>query len=128
MLKKIISVLLIGLVMNLAVVGAFAETKEEKEAKSAEKVKTQVAKLGTGKDARIQVKLKDGTKLKGYVREIKENSFLVMNENTGEPTEVPYPKIKQVKGNNLATGVKIAIGVGIVVALLVIISFIGRDS
>lgn len=47
--------------MNLAVVGAFAETKEEKEAKSAEKVKAQVIKLATGTDARIQVKLKDGT-------------------------------------------------------------------
>ena len=88
------------LVINLSL-GAtiYAETKVEKETKFAEKVKTDVAKLGTGKDSRIQVKLKDGTKLKGYVSQISENSFVVVDEKTGALAEVPYPNAKQVKGN-----------------------------
>ena len=85
-------------------------------------MKTDVAKLGTGKDSRIQVKLKDGTKLKGYVSQISENSFVVVDEKTGALAEVPYPNAKQVKGNNLNTGVKILLGVAIVFGILLIIS------
>jgi len=86
--------------------------------------KTNIAKLGSGTDAKVQVKLKDGTKLKGYVSQINENSFVVMNEKTGIPTEVPYPNAKQVKGNNLSTGVIIAIGIGIAVAIILLIGFL----
>src|SRR5258708_40167602 len=83
MFKKYLTTVLAVLVLNLAFgVTAFAGTDGEKEAKFAEKVKASVAKLGTGKDARVEVKLKDGTKLKGYVSQINENSFVVMNEKT----------------------------------------------
>jgi small nuclear ribonucleoprotein (snRNP)-like protein len=124
MLKKIVTIVLIGLVMNLAV---FAETKEDKALKRAEKVKANVTKLGTGKDARVEVKLKDGTKLKGYISEINENGFVVMNEKTGIATTVAYPQTKQVKGNNLSTGVKIAIGVGIFLVVVFLIGAYGGD-
>src|SRR4051812_24318295 len=66
MFKKYLTTVLAVLVLNLAFgATAFAGTDGEKEAKFAEKVKADVAKLGTGKDARVEVKLKDGTKLKG---------------------------------------------------------------
>ncbi|MEO6050713.1 MAG: hypothetical protein ABIP78_05195 [Pyrinomonadaceae bacterium] len=58
------------LVVNLSLSAvAFGETKEEKESKFAEKVKANVTKLGTGKDAGVEVKLKDGTKLKAMSAE-----------------------------------------------------------
>ncbi|MEO6050714.1 MAG: hypothetical protein ABIP78_05200 [Pyrinomonadaceae bacterium] len=57
-----------------------------------------------------------------------ENSFVVINEKTASPTEVPYPNAKQVKGNNLSTGAKIAIGVGIALLVLVIAGIAGRDQ
>ena len=53
--------------------------------------------------------------------EVNADSFVVINDETGTTREVPYPQAKQVKGNNLSTGVKIAIGVGIVLILLFII-------
>ena len=122
MFKKYLAVILAVLVINLSLSAvAFGETKEGKEGKFAEKVKANVTKLGTGKDARVEVKLKDGTKLKGYVSQINENSFVVMDEKTVTPTEVPYPQTKQIKGNNLSTGLKIAIGVGIALAVILII-------
>ena len=117
MLKKMLSMLLIGLVMNLGIVAVFAETTAEKEAKFAEKVKANIIKLGTGKDARVEVKLRDKTKLKGYVSQINENSFVVVEDKTGNASEVPYPNAKQVKGNNLSTGVKIVIVVAIIVVI-----------
>ena len=122
MIKKYLTLTLALLILNLSLSSvAFAETKEEKEAKFAGKVKTQITKLGTGTDAKVQVKLKDGTKLKGFVSQINENSYVVVDEKTGTPTEIPYPQTKQVKGNNLSTGVKIAIGVVVVLAVFLVI-------
>ena len=120
MLKQYLTVILAVLVINLSFGGrALAETpKETKAAKHAAKVKTNIAKLGTGKDAKIMVKLKDGTKLKGYVSQINETSFVVTNEVTGVETEVPYPNAKQVRGHNLSKGAKIVIGVLVVVVLV----------
>jgi hypothetical protein len=122
MYKKYFTLILTVLVFNLFLsASAFANTKAEKEAKFAAKVKSEIVKLGTGTDARIEVKLRDKTKLKGYVSQINENSFVVIEDKTGTATEVPYPNAKQVKGNNLSTGVKIAIGVAIVIAVVVLI-------
>jgi small nuclear ribonucleoprotein (snRNP)-like protein len=107
------------LVFNLFLgTSAFANTKEDK---FAAKVKTNITKLGTGQDARVEVKLRDKTKLKGYVSQINENSFVVIQDTTGTATEISFPNAKQVKGNNLSSGVKIAIGVAVVVAIIVLI-------
>ena len=130
MLKKYsvfaLAVLTINLFLGAAVFGA--TTNEEKEAKFAAKVKSEITKLGTGKDARVEVKLKDGTKLKGYVSQINETSFVVMDEKTATPTEVPYQQTKQVKGHNHSERVAIILGVVIVVVVIVIIGLRGRSS
>ena len=118
MLKKYFTLFLTILVFNLFLsIPLFANSKEDKFAK---KVKTNITKLGTGKDARVEVKLRDKTKLKGYVSQINENSFVVVDEKTGASTEVPYPNAKQVKGNNLSTGVSIAIVVGLLTVAIIL--------
>jgi small nuclear ribonucleoprotein (snRNP)-like protein len=123
MLKKVLTILLMCLVTNVA---GFADgTKEEKD--FAGKVKTEITKLGTGTDAKVKVKLKDGTKLKGYVSEIKADSFVVINETTGTANEVSYSKAKQVKGNNLSNGAKIAIAIAGIVGLTILLIVAGRN-
>jgi hypothetical protein len=112
MLKRICSVVLSALLLQAAAVPAFAATSAEKEAKRAEKVRTQLVKLGAGKDARIKVELRDKTKLEGYVSAADTDTFTV-TDNAGKSTTVPYPQVKKAQGNNLSTGAKIAIGVGI---------------
>ena len=110
MLKKILSMTIVMLVMNLAIAPvAFASDNAEKEAKFAEKVKTEIAKLGTGTDAKVKVKLKDGTKLEGYVSEIKADSFTVVDKKSGNATPIPYPSVKHVKGSNLSGNVIIVL-------------------
>lgn len=126
MVKKYLVLTLIALVLNLSLSGAaFAANSGEKEQKFIEKVKANIAKLGTGREARVEVKLIDGTKLKGYVDQISETSFVVMNEKTAAAVEVPYAKTKQVRGNNLNTGVKIAIGAAIIIAIALALYFGG---
>ena len=110
MLKKILSMTIVMLVMNWAIApSVFASDTPEKEAKFAEKVKAEISKIGSGPDAKVRVKLKDGTKLEGYVSEIKADSFTVVDKKSGNATSVPYPNVKQVKGNNLSDGVVIAL-------------------
>ncbi len=121
MFKKILSFALIVLLLNIGISSAYAVgSKEEKEARFAEKVKAGIAKLGTGTEARIEVKLKNKTKLKGYISEAGADSFTVVDEKSGAATQVAYPQVKQVKGNNLSEGVKIAIALGALAAVLIV--------
>jgi hypothetical protein len=129
MFRKCLLLSVIGLLLNFvfyAPVAASAKLTEE--AKLTAKVKREIARLGIGEEAHIELKLRDNTKLKGYVSEITEEHFTVTNTKTGMATVVTYPEVKKVKGNNLSTGAKIAIGVGIAFLLLVIIgAVIGED-
>jgi hypothetical protein len=122
MFKKLFTLLLIALVVNLAGVRlAYADSKEEKQARFAEKIKANVLKLGTGEATRVKVKLRDNAKLEGFISDAGADSFTVTNGKTGVATVVAYPQVKSVQGNNLSTGAKIAIGVGVAAAILFII-------
>ncbi len=117
-MKKILSFTLILLLTQMFFVHpAFAETKAEK---FTEKIRVGITKLGTGSDAKVKIKLKDGTKIKGYIIESNEDGFAVMNSKTGQPVSVSYSQVSQAKGNNLSSGVIIVIGV---VAAIVFIIF-----
>ena len=124
MFKKIVSFILVVLLMQTSV--ALANPNAEKEAQRAEKVRASLLKLGLGPDARVEIKLRDKTKLAGYVSEVGEESFTLVNASTGAPTAIAYPLVGQVKGHNLSTGAKIAIGVGLAAAVVVGLFLIKR--
>ena len=52
----------------------------------------------------------------------RSESFAVVDDKTGAATTVTYPQVKQVKGNNLSTGVKIAIGIAIFLAVVLFLT------
>jgi hypothetical protein len=122
MFRKVLTVLLVGLVINLGGVRlAYADSKEEKQARFVEKIKANVLKLGTGESTRVKVKLRDQGKLDGYISDAGAETFTVTDRKTGVSTTVAYPQVKSVQGNNLSTGAKIAIGVGIAATIIFII-------
>jgi len=123
MLKRICSVMLSALLLQAAAIPAFGATSAEKDAKRAEKVRTQLVKLGTGKDARVRVQLRDKTKLEGYLSATDADTFTV-TDGAGKSTTVPYPQVKKAQGNNLSTGAKIAIGAGIGAGITLLIIFL----
>jgi len=120
MFKKVCSVVLSALLLQAAAVPAFAATSAEKEAKRAEKVRTQLVKLGTGADARVKLELRDRTKLEGFVSQAGADTFAV-TDRAGTTTTVGYGQVSKARGHNLATGDKIAIGIGIGVAVTLLI-------
>jgi hypothetical protein len=122
MFRKLVTLLIVALVINLAGARlAYADSKEEKQARFAEKVKADVLKLGSGESTRVKVKLRDQGKLEGYISDAGAETFTVTNRKTGVATTVAYPQVKSVQGNNLSTGAKIAIGVGIAASIIFII-------
>ena len=126
MLKRICSVMLSALLLQAAALPAFGATNAEKDARRAEKVRTQLAKLGTGPDARIKLILRDKTKLEGYVSEAGADTFAV-TDGAGKTTTVGYGQVGKAQGNNLSTGAKVAIGVGVGAAVTLIIFLIWLD-
>ena len=130
MLKRVISLVLVGFLLSVTGVRpAYAGSKEEKETRFAEKVKEGIRKLGTGAEARIEVKLRDKTEMKGYVSEAGKDSFVIVDEKTSATSTVTYPQVKQVKGNNLSTAAKIAIGVGVILLpIMVAVFFVSKSD
>ena len=96
-------------------------TKFEKKLELARKVRGGIEELGIGKDALVSVKLHDKTRVAGYISQVQNDSFDITDLKSGIPTTVAYPNVTKVKGHNLSTGAKFAIGLSIgAIALLVV--------
>ena len=99
MFKKLLSLSLVVLLINLTAVPlVYAAAKEENEARFAEKVKASVMKLGTGEAARVKIKLRDKTKLAGYISVADDEDFTVTNSKSGTATTIAYTQVKTVQG------------------------------
>jgi hypothetical protein len=127
MLKRICSVALVALLLQAAAAPALAKSAAEKESKRAEKVRAQLAKLGTGAGARVKLELRDKSKLEGYIGEAGPEGFVVVSK-AGVATTVAYPQVVKAKGHNLSTGAKIAIGIGIGAGITLLIALIIASS
>jgi hypothetical protein len=124
-MKKLLTMLIACLAVSaLNVQPAAAASSAEKEARFAGKVKLGIEKLGSGPDIRVEVKLRDKTRLKGYISEISEDGFVVMDVKTGASNSIAYADVKQVKGNNMSTGAKIGIGIAIGVGVTLLVAWI----
>ncbi|HZH89727.1 MAG TPA: hypothetical protein VEX70_03795 [Pyrinomonadaceae bacterium] len=128
MKRKYLVVVLVALLFQPftelpAAVVAAAKTQGENEAQLLEGVKVKVARLGVGEKARVTVRFKDGTKLKGYIAQAKDSEFIVRDRKTDAPSVVLYRDVARVDSNrghstarNIALGT--AIGVGSVLTVL----------
>ena len=98
MWKKIFTlVLTISLLNMLCVMPVVAGSRKTKEEKQAAKVRSMVERLGTGPKARIEIKLRDKTELKGYVSEAADDHVVVTDDKTGSITSVTYAQVDKIK-------------------------------
>jgi len=77
-----------------------------------EQVKAEVFKRGTGEKAKVKVKLRDGSELRGYISKADEQSFEVQQKD-GKSVTIPYADAASVRKPGLSKGAKIGIGVGV---------------
>lgn len=90
MLKRIFVIMLSGMVLSAAFNFQSVHAQTGKDVQLAEKARAEVQRLGVGQDARVEVRLRDKTKLKGYVSAAGEDSFTVTDSKTGASQTVAY--------------------------------------
>ena len=122
MFKKCLSVAFIGLLLfstNLQSISA--QTNTGNNTVTTDKIKANVTKRGTGEKARVNVKMLNGTKMKGFISQAGEDSFTLTDSKTKQISTVAYSDVAQVKGTGLSTTSKILIGVGVGVAVTAVV-------
>jgi hypothetical protein len=89
---------------------------------SAEKIKAEVERRGTGEKSRVKVRLRDKTEVKGYISQIDASSFQVTEEKTGKVMTLAYVDVEKVGGRGMSRNTKtvIFIGVGIAAAGIIL--------
>lgn len=91
-----------------------------------DKIKASVAKRGTGPKAKVTVKLKDKTTLKGYISNASGDSFTLSDSKTGQVRTLAYSDVAEVKKQGgMSLAAKIGIGMGIGVGALALLFAIG---
>jgi hypothetical protein len=65
--------------------------------------------------------------IKGYVSEIKTNSFIVINQKTGSVVEVSYLQVKNANTENPTKRLAI-IGIAVGIASVVLLIIAGRSD
>lgn len=127
MIRKCLSLALVGLMLygvNLQTVFAQAASTN-----AVEKIKTDIRKRGMGSEFKVVVKMKDGTKLKGYISQILDDSFDLTDAKTKQPTTIPYRDVAEVKKQGWSTAAKIALGVGIgAVAVAAVVGAVAKKG
>ncbi len=127
MLKTYLS-LCVALMLLLATVSQPVMARQSagqggRQVPTVEAIKSKIARLGIGAKAKATIRLKNGTKVKGYVAQAGDDDFVMRDRKTDAPTTISYADVLKVEDNkghstarNIAIG--IAVGVGAVLAII----------
>lgn len=127
MLKRLFSIGLVVLLFHVGNSLLIHDVARANQSDSApDKVKAAVAKRGTGPHAKVTVKLKDQTRLKGYITNAGNDSFTLSDSKTGQVRTLAYSDVAEVKKQGgMSLPAKIGIGVGAGVLALGLFYVIG---
>jgi len=81
------------------------------------RVKAQVNKAGAG--AKVTVYLKDGTKIRGSIGQILDDSFDITLNNETQSSIISYRDVQKIKRRGWSTTAKVAVGAVVGAAALV---------
>ncbi|MGI8467446.1 MAG: hypothetical protein ACR2N3_03250 [Pyrinomonadaceae bacterium] len=125
MFKKYLTLALTILTANLFLgVSINAQTQNDRDSRLVLNVKNTVAGVGTEPNRKIKITLKDGTKLKGYITEIKDDYFALLDTKSGKVTSVQYSQVVEAKRDGLSRFAKSLIASGVGFGLIFIPIFV----
>ena len=84
---------------------------QAKEGNGAEWVKAEVLKRGTGEKARVKVKLRNGSEVRGYISKADQDTFDIHGKNNANVT-LAYADVLSVRKAGMSRGAKIGIAAG----------------
>ena len=104
-MKKMVTVVILGLLTNLIPLSpVMAQEKvQDKDFKHAEKIKKAISDAGATLDREVIVKLKDNTEIRGLIREIAADHFVVIS-TSGALQTISYTQVEKFKANKRDVG------------------------
>lgn len=118
MFKRMLAAILVGLVSNLfCTTSVVVAQQTSSNTRAVEGVKAKIVQIGTGPTARIEVRLTDGRKVKGYISEIEEDHFVIVDEKTCAATQIAYQQVQKVKRQKLSNNAR---NIGKIAALIAV--------
>jgi hypothetical protein len=111
-LRRTLAVVLTGLLLLLAIGFPSVRAQTPKDFQAVAKARAKVQELGVGSNSRVEVKLRDNTKLKGYISSVEKDSFAVTDSKSGTSQTIAYADVTEVRksGGGLSTKTWIILG------------------
>ena len=120
MLRRTFAMILSGILLLAAIavqqVGAQSANDVRSDSQAIEKIRTKVQKIGVGGNARVEIKLRDHSQLKGYIGDVGQDGFTVVDSKTGSSRTVLYADTATVKKAGSGLSVKSWLTIAAVVA------------
>jgi hypothetical protein len=95
LVRKFIAAILSAVMLQLVIGGQPVYSQPDNTNTLADKARADVSSLGIGK--RVEVKLRDKTKLKGHIIETAQDSFMIVDSKSATTRTVAYADVAQVK-------------------------------
>ena len=112
MFRKIFAMMLSATVLLTAFGLQSTRAQGLADTRATEKIRSNVQKIGVGGNARVDVKLRDNTQLKGYISDASEDSFTIVDNKTGSRNTVLYANASSVKKTSRGVSTKTWLIVG----------------
>jgi hypothetical protein len=125
-MKRKLCVLVLGFALFAmplrAVVGQSPPDQQSKLDAEIAKIKAAISKRVTDDKTKVQLKLRDGSEVKGRLNQAGDVGFTFTKDKSGQPASLSYADVQKVSGRGgLSTGAKIGIIAAIVAGVAAII-------
>jgi len=121
MFRRALAVMISGILVSSAIGYQPARAQTPEATRAAEETRATVQRLGVGTKTRVEVRMQDGTKLRGSISAAGEDTFTITDSKTGAPRTVAYADVARVKqpGGGLSARTWVIIGAAAVAAVIV---------
>src|SRR5262245_42864713 len=90
--------------MVLALMPLAVSAQQTNDAKQIAELREKLTRVGRGRDVVVTVTRRDGTKLKGYVKEIRDDGFDIVSMESGSspaPITITYREVLKIVGKGI---------------------------
>ena len=121
MFRRALAVMISGILVSSAIGYQPAHAQTQGTVGAAEESRAAVQKLGVGTKTRVEVRMQDGTKLRGSISAAGEDTFNLTDSKTGQDRTVAYADVARVKksGGGLSARTWVIIAAAAVTAVIV---------
>jgi hypothetical protein len=105
-LAVLLTVCVIAVSLSLTITASAQSTKD------ADQTRSKVQALSVNRDKKIEVKLRDNTKYKGYITAVEADSFTLTDAKTSKSEKFSYAEVEDVKkvGGGISTKTLLILG------------------